>query len=172
MQTGYPSIDKPWLKYYDEELLSGKIPQVRVYDYMFSKNKDFPNDVALNYFGRKISYSSLFENIDKVAKAFKALGVNEGDIITLCMPSLPETIYLFYALNRIGAIANLIDPRYNPEKIQKLINAAKSNILLFIDAIESKIEVIADSICSVKIICVSPANSFPPILKTLYLVQD
>lgn len=172
MQTGYPSIDKPWLKYYDEELLSGEIPQVRVYDYMFSKNKDFPNDVALNYFGRKISYSSLFENIDKVAKAFKALGVNEGDIITLCMPSLPETIYLFYALNRIGAIANLIDPRYNPEKIQKLINAAKSNILLFIDAIESKIEVIADSICSVKIICVSPANSFPPILKTLYLVQD
>lgn len=170
--TGYPSIDKPWLKYYNKELISGEIPQVRVYDYMFSKNREFPNDVALNYFGRKISYSSLFENIDKAAKSFKALGVNEGDIVTLCMPSLPETIYSFYALNRIGAIANLIDPRYNPEKIQKLINTAKSDILLFVDVVEAKIDIIADSICSTKIICVSPASSFPSMLKTLYLVQD
>lgn len=73
--TGYPSVDKPWLKYYSEELISGTIPEMRVFDLMYSRNQSYPNDIALNYFNNKISYSELFDNIHKTAKSFITLGV-------------------------------------------------------------------------------------------------
>lgn len=88
------------------------------------------------------------------------------------MPSLPETIYSFYALNRIGAVANLIDPRYNPEKIKKLINDTKSKILIFIDVSINKIQHIQSDICSTQIICVSPSDSLPSLLKFSYNAKE
>ncbi len=77
-KTGYPSIDKPWLKYYSEEAINGKLPECSIYEYMYENNKDFPRDIALNYYGRKISYAELFANIDRTAKALQTVGVKEG----------------------------------------------------------------------------------------------
>ena len=61
--TGYPSIDKPWLKYYSEEAINAPLPECTIYEYMYDNNKDYPNDIAINYLGRKITYHQLFENI-------------------------------------------------------------------------------------------------------------
>ena len=69
--TGYPSIDKPWLKYYSEEALNAKLPACTIYDYLYESNKDYRGRTALNYFGRKITYGELFENIEKAARALK-----------------------------------------------------------------------------------------------------
>ena len=54
--TGYPSIDKPWLKYYSEEALNTPLPECTVYELLWEKNKDHLDDIALMYFGKKISY--------------------------------------------------------------------------------------------------------------------
>ena len=62
-KTGYPSIDKPWLKYYKKDP-NGKtsdafisIPSCSIYDYLFSRTKPYLDEVALDYLGTKISYS-------------------------------------------------------------------------------------------------------------------
>lgn len=115
--TGYPSIDKPWLKYYSEEAINTPLPECTIYEYLWENNKDHLDDTALIYFGRKITYKELFENIDKTARAFFALGVKKGDIVIVCSVNIPETVYVFYALNRIGAISNMVDPRTNTDGI-------------------------------------------------------
>lgn len=73
--TGYPSIDKPWLKYYTEEAINAPIPDIGMYDYMHECNRDYPNEYALNYFGRRITYKELFANIDHMAGVLQANGV-------------------------------------------------------------------------------------------------
>ena len=113
--TGYPSIDKPWLKYYPEASIGVETPKVTAYQQIYEKMKNRQGMVALEYFNRKITYKEIFENIEKTAKALKSLGINKGDIVTMAMPTCPETVYLFYALNRIGAISNCVDPRMTPE---------------------------------------------------------
>lgn len=60
--------------------------------------------------------------------------------MTICMPSTPETIYSIYALNKIGAIPNLIDPRYSEDMIKDLIVEANSKYLLTIDLCNEKIK--------------------------------
>ena len=52
--TGYPSIDKPWLKYYSEEAINAPLPECTIYEYLWENNKNHLDDIALVYFGRKI----------------------------------------------------------------------------------------------------------------------
>lgn len=109
--TGYPSIDKPWLKYYSEEAINAPLPECTLYEMLWKNNKDHLDDIAINYFHRRFTYKQLFDGIERAAKAFFALGVTEGDIVLLSTVNTPEMFYVFYALNRLGAIANMVDPR-------------------------------------------------------------
>ena len=62
--TGYPSIDKPWLRYFRDEDLKAILPTCTVYKSVYENNKDFSKNYAINYMGNKISYARLFENVD------------------------------------------------------------------------------------------------------------
>ena len=88
--TGYPSVDKPWLKYYTEEAINAKMPECTIYEYLWQSNKDHLEDTALRYFDRKISFGELFDNIEKVAKAFSAAGIKQGDIVVVSKKSFKD----------------------------------------------------------------------------------
>lgn len=103
--TGYPSIDKPWLRYYSEDAVSADIPNQTLYEMVFENHSNHLSDIALNYFEKRITYGSLFETIDKMASALVNSGVERGDCISIMSLSMPETICLLYAINKIGAVA-------------------------------------------------------------------
>jgi len=67
--TGYPSIDKPWLKYYSDKAVNAQMPSGNIYEYIFQNNKGYLKDTALVYFGRNISYGELFQNIDRTVES-------------------------------------------------------------------------------------------------------
>ena len=71
--TGFPSIDKPWLKYYSDEAINAPLPECTIYEYIWEKNKDHIEKPALKYFGKKSSYAQMFARIDNAAKAFANL---------------------------------------------------------------------------------------------------
>ncbi len=165
--TGYPSIDKPWLKYYTDDVINARLPECTIFEYIYESNKNHLEDIALNYFDRKITYSQLFENVEKAAKAFAALGVKEGDIVTVASISTPETIYSFYALNLLGAISNMVDPRTSTEGIKHYIEEVKSKLVISIDVALPKIkEAIAGTEVK-KVISISPYNSLPTVKKVI-----
>ena len=132
--TGIPSIDKPWLKYYDEKSLNLEVPDMSITDYIIKLNKDRMFLTALNYLNKKISYEELFENIEKTSKRLQSYGVKENDYVSLAMPLTPETIYLMYGLDNIGANANLIDPRVPEDKMKFYLNLAKSRLSFVISS--------------------------------------
>ena len=170
--TGYPSVDKPWLKYYSEEAIKAPLFEGTTYDYLWESNKDHLDNIALSYFGRKIKFRELFANIEATTAAFAALGVKRGDVIVVSSVTTPETIYAFYALNRLGAISNMVDPRTSIEGIHKYIEEVDSKIVMTIDVAYPKIQDAARSTGVEKIIVVSPADSLPVIKKKLYLLKN
>lgn len=166
--TGYPSIDKPWLKYYSEEALNTPLPKCTIYEYLWKNNKDFQTNVALNYFDRKISYGEVFENIKKATKGYSAIGLKSGDIVTICAVTIPETIYSLYGLNRLGVICNMIDPRTSVDGIREYINEVNSKIVVTIDAVYHKMVKASKGTSVKKIIVISPADSLPRPKKFIY----
>ncbi|WP_020224964.1 class I adenylate-forming enzyme family protein [Holdemania massiliensis] len=172
IQTGYPSIDKPWLNFYDMNKIENAIPSMTIYDYLVINNAKYPNNIALNYYNNKISYSKLFENIEKVAQSLTSLGVEKNSIVTILLPTLPETVYLFYALSKLGAISNMIDPRTSIEGINHYINEVKSDLLVVVDVAYAKISNVFKTTTTKKIIVVSPSDSLPSFIKPLYKLKN
>ena len=134
--TGYPSIDRPWIQFYGDNT-EFSIPNTNVFDYMIAQNPPC-DSIALDFFGNHITYQELLEKIEVVTKALLSAGIQKNDVISICMPTTPEAYYLFFALNRIGAIANFFDPRNNIEFIEKCINDTNSKLLFIIDAVGDK----------------------------------
>lgn len=166
--TGYPSIDKPWLKYYDSQIINQKLPLCSVYDLIYQNNINHMDNVALNYFDVKYTYNDLFCNIEKTERAFYHLGVKENDIVTICSVTTPETIYSFYALNHIGAISNMIDPRVSADGLKDYINEVNSKVVVCISDAYNKISLIVNKTSVEKVIVISPSDSLNGIKKFVF----
>lgn len=169
--TGYASIDKPWLKYYREEAIESDIPKMSAYSYLYECNKECLSNISLSYYGKKVTFKQLFDNIEQVSKSLKSMGIKKEDIVTVSMPNTPEAVYLFYAISKIGAIANMIDPRTSSEGMKKYIEEVDSKVVFIIDSYSDKIEQLSQD-NKMQIITISPAESLPIILKTIYKTKE
>ena len=157
--TGFPSIDRPWLKYYSEEALNAPLPEGSMYDYMTACNAGRMDETALNYFGRKITHRQLQTEIDRCARALIASGVKAGDVVSLCMLAMPEMIYLLYAINKIGAIANFLVMSATQQELRGQLAVTGSKLVIALDMAMPQIKEAAGD--SNRVISVSLAQSMP-----------
>ncbi len=155
------SLKKPWLDYYSREEQTIKFTKKSIYDYMVDEvgnDKDF---IALNYFENRISYNDFFKSINKCARALREFGVKEKDVVTICMPNMPEAIYIFYACNKIGAVSDIIHPLSSPEQVKFYLKESKSRFLFLVDFNYDKMKDIIPETLVYKTILVSPKESMP-----------
>lgn len=155
------SVEKPWLKHYSEEVRNLENPKTTAYRYMTESNANRLDQVAINYYGNKINHGELKKNIDATADAFAAAGVKQGDIVSFLSVATPETIYCIYALNKLGATANTIDPRMDVESIRRAVVESESKIFVVISVSYEKIVPIVEEINQDLIVIVSAAQSLP-----------
>ena len=169
MATGYPSIDRPWIGYYPEEAYHLVAPPLSLYGLIKEKNKDYLSGTALSYFDKTTTFKELFENIEKTAAALTEQGVRAGDIVSICSVTTPEVVCLFYALNKIGAVANMLDPRNNKDYISKVLKDTNCNLLFVLDVISPKLE---EDIRKYTTVILSVATSMPLVVKTVYRLKN
>ncbi len=159
------------------------------YNYFMTDSKKFLNKTALNYvipiekgevpeddvdlnrkyISVKISKHELIKKINQTADALVAYGVKKGDIITICSSNTPETIYIDYALNKIGAIPNYIYPNSTVESIKYFLNEVDSEFLFYLNEPEIERNVM-EGIKGTKvkkIISTSVLEPFPEIFKAI-----
>ena len=153
--------NEPWLDYYSREERSIKFTTKSIYNYMVDEVGEDKDFIALNYFENRISYNEFFENINICARALRSYGVKEGDIVTICMPNMPEAIYAFYACNKIGAIADMVHPLSSAEQIKFYLKESKSRFLFLVDFDYEKFEKVLEETLVYKTILVSPKESMP-----------
>ncbi len=157
--TGYPSIDKPWLKYYSEEAINAPTPECTMYEYIYNQNQDNLDRVAMNYYGTNTTYGQMFEQISRMAGILESEGVREGDFVTVCMINAPETVCLLFALNKIGAVANMVCGANTPEELKKYITDLGSSLIFTIDIFQEKFVQIADEANIKKIVVTNLTQS-------------
>lgn len=136
--TGYPSIDKPWLKYYDKALTEEDIPKCSAFRMLYERNKDYLTDTALLYFHKKITYQELFSKIRNAAGKLKSIGIKEGDIITFQTLNMPQTVILFYACSYIGAIANIMYVTAENKELHEELCKTESVLYVTLNALWEK----------------------------------
>lgn len=131
--SGYPSIDQPWIKFFVQEELAKTREKRTVYQEVLNNNQQYPKDLALEFFGAKINFAEFFKNVNATAKSFEEYGIKKGDFVTICAAGTPETAYAFYALSKIGAIANMMAPYFDKEQMVNRIADCESDFLIVMD---------------------------------------
>ena len=121
-QTGYPSVDKPWLKFYasgaEERALD--IPKNKTVWEVLEENLNDSLDVpAIEYFGKSISRQTFIEMVYTWAKAFKEMGVKEDEIVSFYGPFTPDICAMCLGLNVIGAAAYFLKLAISPEALEE-----------------------------------------------------
>ena len=159
---------KLWDKYYAKKDRKINVPNLSVYEYLRECNKDNMDAIALNYFGKTMNFRYFFGEINLCAKALRSQGIRPGDVVTVLMANTPEAVIAFYAINKIGAIANMVHPLSAEEEIKHSLNATKSVMLIAINVSCKKVMNIIEETDVYKTVVVSPGDSMPTLLKFGY----
>ena len=139
-----------------------------LYDAIYESSCKWPHNVAIEYFETQVTYREMIKRINKVAAALKAIGAEKGERITVCMPNTPESVYAIYAINEIGAVANMVHPLSSENEIEDYLNQAESKILFCIDIAYPKVEAILKNTSVEQVIVVSPTRSMSLIVRIIY----
>lgn len=157
-----------WYDFYSERDKNIKFLNDSIYERFKSTYLKYPERVALDYYGNKITFSGFYNLIKDAAKAFKSYGVRKKDVVTLLMPNIPEALIAFYALNKIGAIANMVHPLSGNEEIKDILIKNKSVMLVMYDACFSKVNEFLKDTDVFKVITVGAEESMPLFLRIAY----
>lgn len=165
-------IKAPWLKSYGEVPFHLDYPEGSISDAVLKTAEENPDFTALEFMGRKISYSHTAKMIEKAAKSFAALGIKEGDKVVICMPNVPQAIYCLYGLNRIGAIASMIHPLSAVGEIVFYIKEAGADTVLTLDQFYTKLVSVQEQIPLKNLIITSVADELVPVKAAAYKVMS
>lgn len=153
---------------FDQPLKKVEYFEGGLYDAIYEASCKWPHNVALEYFETQITYRELIKKINRVAAALKAIGAQKGEHITVCMPNTPEAVYMLYAINEIGAVANMVHPLSSEKEIEDYLVQAHSRIMLCIDVSYPKVENIIKNTEVEQLIVVSPSRSMDLVVRAVY----
>ncbi len=134
--------------------------------------KKYPNQVAFDFMGRSTTYRKMIDQIEKCAKALRTIGVRENDCVTIAMPNCPQAIYMFYAVNLVGGIANMIHPLSAEKEIEHYLNASNSVTAVTLDQFYHKFESIRANTNVVNIIIASIKDELSRPIKAGYMLTE
>ena len=160
--------EKPWLKYYGDVPESLNYFNGSMYDYLKDTASKNEKRSAYSFYGNEVTFKSFMKKIDKVASALKEFNIVENECVTICMPNTPESFALIYAINKIGAICNIIHPLSSTSDIERALKETNSSIIFCSDVAMPK----ARHIKVKHFIMVLTSESLGKILKTLYNIKS
>lgn len=134
--------------------------------------QEYPKQIAFDFMGKSTTYEELVDNITKCAKALKTIGVREGDKVTIAMPNCPQAIYMFYAVNLVGGIANMIHPLSAEKEIEFYLNESESVTAITLDQFYHKFEKIRQNTKVVNIIIASVKDALSKPIRAGYMLTE
>ena len=163
------SASAPWTKYYGSTPASLDYPHTTMYQQVAAAAKKYPDSTAYVFMGKKTTYSAFMKRIEAAAKGLVAMGIGKGDRVTVCMANTPQALDCFYALNRIGAIPNMIHPLSAAAEISFYLNFSKSKAILTLDQFYNKVAAILPELENpVTVLIAKVADELPFPLNLLY----
>ena len=163
------SASAPWLRFYGNTPAHLDYPEKTMYQLVSDAAKRYPDNTAYLFMGKKTTFREFHSRIEAAARGLVAMGIRKGDKVTICMANTPQAVDCFYALNRIGAIPNMIHPLSAANEIAFYLNFSKSKAILTLAQFYDKVSSIRDQLENpTKILIARIADELPMPLSILY----
>ncbi len=178
--TGYASIDKPWLKYYDEGVTEVPIPHKSIYQAIEETNKNRLGNIAIdlrssaNNFekGIEITYKEYFKRMRDIAKAYSTMGLKKDDILVTVLPNIPESRMLIYGLNILGVTVYPVSPMISAGGLDKIMSENGINNMVVFSGFYDKFESVINNRHLNSVLYVTGMESAPKLIQTLNRIKN
>lgn len=162
-----------WYQHMDPAKWVETYPRCSMFEQLNSTAQTYPDLPAISFQGKQYTYRQVIEQIEDVARSLTAIGIHSGDIVSVVSPNVPQAVVMIYALNRIGAIANMIHPLLSTKEIRHFIESTESTAVLVLDVIYERIAPITWTLPRPpKVIVAQLADVLPLHLRLLYQVKN
>lgn len=148
-------VKAPWLKNYGDVKFNLNYFEGSMWEAVRNIAHRYPSYIAFDFMGNTTTYAKFEQEVYVCAKALRAIGVKPGDKVTICMPNCPQTVIMFYAVNLMGGIANMIHPLSSENEIEFFINHSKSVCALTMDMFYSKFEAIRKNLKTLRTLIIA-----------------
>lgn len=162
----------PWGKFYKKNHMNIIVPNENIYEYFRRHAVSYINNVAIEYFGTKISYKSFLYEIDRCARAYKSIGIRKGDVVSIISANIPEALVSFYALNKIGAVSNMLHPLLSENEIRDNLNKYSTIVVMAMDITYSKLKNVLKDTEVYKTVIMSAKDSMGFFMRTGYEITQ
>ncbi len=162
------NVKTPWIKNLGGVPAHLEYFQGSMYDKVAQIAVNYPNYIAYDFMGGKVKYKDFIKKVDECARALAAIGVKEGERVTICMPNAPQAVIMFYAINKIGAIANMVHPLSSEKEIEFYLKESASVVCITLDQFYGKFEDIRGNVPLRSLIITSIKDVLSPIKKKGY----
>lgn len=167
-----PETKTPWLNNYGDVPFHLQYQECSMWEAIEKIVEKYPNNVAYIFMGKKTTYKEFAQNVEICARALKAIGIRVGDKITICMPNCPQTVIMFYAVNLVGAIANMVHPLSSEKEIEFYLNESESIAAITLDQFYHKFEAIRDNVNVSNIILASIKDELSKPIRAGYMLTE
>ena len=165
-------VEAPWFKYYGNVAHTISYPEATMVELVEKAAKKYPDYIAYDFMGNKTRYKDMIDKIHLCARAFKAIGIKEDDRVTICLPNVPQAVICFYALNMIGAIANMIHPLSSEGEIEFFLKDSNSVAAITLDQFYGKFASIRKRVKLNHLIISSVKDALGSVLKVGYQLRE
>ena len=161
-------LDKPWLKHYKDDVHETvEIPEVPAYRLVDEAIKKYGDRIALLFYGTEITYRQLGEYIEKAASAYHELGIGKGSVVAIFVPTVPQFIISYYAIQKLGATPTSVSFLYSPREVRLQLDDSGADTIIMIDLLYKKYKPILDELGIKRIILTDTIYFMPRLKKTL-----
>lgn len=162
----------PWAAYCGDVPMHLDYFEGSMFEALEKMAQQYPDSVAFDFMGKSTTYRKMIEKIECCARALKTIGVRENDKVTIAMPNCPQAIYMFYAVNLVGAIANMIHPLSAEKEIEFYLNESESVTAITLDQFYNKFERIRENTKVVNIIIASVKDALSKPVRAGYMLTE
>jgi long-chain acyl-CoA synthetase len=126
----------PWHRFYDPGVpASLPFQDLTLPQWLERSAARYPNRTALAFLNSRISYRDFKDQVDRLATALAALGVDRESPVAIQLPNLPQFVIAYYAIQALGAVAVPTNPTYTPREIEHQWNDAGCLVAVVADFI-------------------------------------
>lgn len=165
-------VKTPWIDHLEGVPAHLNYFQGSMYDKLAEIATNYPDYIAYDFMGGKVKYRDFINKVDECARALAAIGVKEGESVTICMPNAPQAVIMFYAVNKIGAIANMVHPLSGEKEIEFCLKQASSVVCLTLDQFYGKFENIRGNVPLRSLILTSIKDVLSPVKRKGYYLAE
>ena len=154
-------FEKPWMKFWPKMLTTElDYPRVPLYEFLETSTRRYPDKAAIIYYGREISYTELWDAVERFATYLASRGIEKGDRVAIYMQNSPHFVIAYFGTMRGNAVVVPVNPMLVERELEYILSDSGCKIAVTTSELYQRVAPVAENL-GIEVICGHHSDYIP-----------